>query len=60
MTSNATGNSIAGAGAPLSMTFEIWYDLPSLKKEAVVQITYTFQDNDGQAFQLTESFNVAP
>ena len=42
------------------MTFEIWYDLPSLKKEAVVQITYTFQDNDGATFQLTESFNVAP
>lgn len=60
VTMNATGNSVSGVNTPLSVSFEMWYDLPSLRKEAVVQVTYTFEDKDGTAFSLTESFNVAP
>ena len=57
---NATGNSFAAIGSPLSMTFELWYDLPSLRKESVVTLTYAFVDTDGTSFQKVVDFRVAP
>jgi hypothetical protein len=57
---NASGNSFAAVGSPLSMTFEVWYDLPSLRRESVVTLTFAFVDNDGTSFQESVDFRVAP
>ena len=56
----ATGNQFTAVGSPLSVTLETWYDLPSLRKECVVTLTYAFVDNDGTSFSRAVDFNVAP
>ena len=56
----ASGNQFAGINSPISLSFEVWYHLPSLRKESVVTLTYAFVDNDGTSFQRSVDFNVAP
>ena len=56
----ASGNQLAGVGSTVTMTFEIWYDLPSLRKESVVTLSYALVDTDGTSFQRTVDFRVAP
>jgi hypothetical protein len=56
----ATGNQFGAINSPIELTFEVWYDLPSLRKECVVTLTYAFVDNDGTSFQRIVDFNVAP
>ena len=57
---NATSNQLTAIGSPTTTTFEIWYDLPSLRKEAVVEVTFSFTDNDGTVFQKEREITVAP
>jgi hypothetical protein len=57
---SAGGNQLNQINQPVTAVFEIWYDLPSLRKEAVVQLTYTFTDDDGATFTKTEDVTVAP
>jgi len=57
---SASGNQVASVGAPITTTYEIWYDLPSLRKEAIVTVTFSFTDNDGQTYQKSEDFRIAP
>jgi hypothetical protein len=56
----ATGNQFGAINSPIELTFEVWYDLPSLRKECVVTLTYAFVDNDGTSFQRIVDFRVAP
>jgi len=56
----ASGNQFAAINSPISLTFEVWYDLPSLRKESVMTLTYGFVDNDGTSFQRVVDFKVAP
>ncbi len=60
VTLSASGNQFASTDAPITLAFEVWYDLPSLRKEAVVQVAASFVDNDGTAFQKTVDLRVAP
>jgi hypothetical protein len=60
ITLNATGNQLAATNSPVSLSFEVWYDLPSLRKEAVITVTFSFVDNDGVAFQKAVDVRVAP
>jgi hypothetical protein len=60
VTLSASGNQFAGINAPITLTFEAWYDLPSLRKEAVVQVAASFVDDDGSTFQKTVDIKVAP
>jgi hypothetical protein len=60
VTLSASGNTMSGTNTPITLNFEVWYDLPSLKKEAVIQVTVTFVDNDGTTFAKTADFKVAP
>jgi hypothetical protein len=60
VTLNATGNQLSGTNTPVSLAFEVWYDLPSLRKEAVITVAFSFLDNDGAAFQKTADIRVAP
>lgn len=57
---NASGNTFGAVNNPINMTLEVWYDLPSLRKEAVVTLTFTFQDDDGATFQKSQDIRVAP
>ena len=57
---SASGNQFTGVASPVSVSFEMWYDLPSLRKESVVTLTYAFVDNDGTSFQRAVDFRVAP
>lgn len=56
----ASGNQFGAINSPITLTFEVWYDLPSLRKECVVTLTYAFVDNDGTSFQRSVDFTVAP
>lgn len=57
---SASGNMFSNVNVPINMTFETWYDLPSLRREAVVTATFSFQDDDGKTFQKVEDIRVAP
>jgi hypothetical protein len=57
---SASSNQFPGITSPITLSFEMWYDLPSLRKESVVTLTYSFVDNDGTSFQRAVDFNVAP
>ena len=56
----ASGNQFGAINSPVTVSFEMWYDLPSLRKESVVTLTYAFVDNDGTSFQRAVDFKVAP
>lgn len=58
--SGASGNSFSAVGNAINISFEIWYDLPSLRREAVVTLTLAFADDDGATFQRTIDIQVAP
>jgi hypothetical protein len=60
VTLGATGNQFAAVGSPQSLTFEVWYDLPSLRQEAVITVSYSFVDNDGTSFEKSVDIKVAP
>ena len=60
VTLSATGNPMSATNTPVNLNFEIWYDLPSLRKEAVVQVSVSFVDNDGTTFAKTADFKIAP
>lgn len=57
---SATSNQFSGISSPITLAFEVWYDLPSLRKECVVTLTYSFVDNDGTGFSRSVDFRVAP
>lgn len=58
--SGATSSRFAGIDTSNSMTFDVWYDLPSLRKEALVTVTVAFKDADGVAFSKAIDVKIAP
>jgi hypothetical protein len=57
---SSSSNQLSGIDSPTTTTFEIWYDLPSLRKEAVVIVTFSLTDSDGTVFQKAREITVAP
>jgi hypothetical protein len=57
---SASSNQFPAIATPITLSFEMWYDLPSLRSESVVTLTYAFVDNDGTSFQRIVDFKVAP
>jgi hypothetical protein len=55
-----SNNEYSGVNSPINITFELWYDLPSLRREAVVQIAFSFSDRDGTTFTKQVDARVAP
>jgi hypothetical protein len=55
-----SGNRYTGASTSNSITFDIWYDLPNLRKEALVTVTIGLKDTDGRTFTKTFDVRVAP
>ena len=56
--SSASGNSLPARGRA-SVGFEVWYDLPNKGQEALVTVSFTFRDDDGNNFQDTVEIRVA-
>lgn len=56
----SSGSTFSAVGNAINMSFEIWYDLPSLRKEGIARVTLSFQDDDGVAFQKVEDIPIAP
>ncbi len=42
------------------MNFNVWYDLPNLKREALVTLALVMADNDGRTFSKTIDVQIAP
>lgn len=60
ITLSASGNQLATTDTPIHLSFEVWYDLPSLRKEAVVQLAVSFVDDDGTTWAKSVDLKVAP
>jgi hypothetical protein len=60
VTSQVSGNQFNGANETLTMYFDVWYDLPSLKKEALVTVTLTFADENNKSFSKNVQVRVNP
>jgi hypothetical protein len=56
----ATANEFPGVNSSINTTFDVWYDLPSLRKEALATVTLSFQDNEGKTFTKLVDVKVAP
>ena len=56
----ASSNRYTAINQTVTIFFEVWYDLPSLRREALVQVTLGFKDDDGVAFTKTYDVRVAP
>lgn len=52
----STGSTIGAVNGAITLTFQVWYDLPNLKKEALITESINFKDSGGQVF--TKSVNV--
>jgi hypothetical protein len=57
--SSASGNHI-GARGSAAVGFEVYYDLPNKGREALVTVSFSFVDDDGNTFTRTLGVKVAP
>lgn len=60
--SNASGNSFGGASTSVTMTYDIWYTLPSGGKEALITVSFSMTDDNGagKTFAKTATLTVNP
>ncbi len=58
--SNSTGSSFSGANSTLQMDFDVWYSLPSAKKEALVTVSFVLTDDDSVSFTKTVKVLINP
>lgn len=58
--SQTTGNRFVSANTQNTMTFDIWYDLPNLRKEAIVTVTLSLKDSENAAFTKTLDVRISP
>jgi hypothetical protein len=56
----ASSNRYASANAAVTIKLDVWYDLPSLRREALITVTMNFQDADGKGFSKAYDVRVAP
>ena len=55
-----SSNTFGAAGSTVNMNFNVWYDLPNLKREALVTVSLVFTDNVGATFSKSVEVSVAP
>jgi hypothetical protein len=53
-------NTFAGAGSTGNMNFNVWYDLPNLKREGLATVSLVFTDNVGASFSKSVEVPLAP
>jgi hypothetical protein len=57
--SSASGNRLAAHGSS-SIGFDVWYDLPNGGKEALITVSLSFRDDDGNTYSTTVQELVSP
>jgi hypothetical protein len=55
-----TGSRFAAANTSNSLTFDVWYDFPNLKREALMTLTIAMKDADGRTFTKVHEVRVSP
>jgi hypothetical protein len=60
VTSQVSSNQFHGPNQPVTMVFDIYYDLPNLRKEALVSVTLSFTSDNGKAFTKVVDVKVNP
>jgi hypothetical protein len=50
----------AASSSSNTITFDVWYDLPNLRKEALMTVTVAIKDADGRTFTKVKEVRVAP
>jgi hypothetical protein len=53
-------NRYGSPNSSVTVKLDVWYDLPSLRREALITVTMSFQDADGKAFSKAYDVRVAP
>jgi hypothetical protein len=56
----ASANRFPNVNSNVNIIFDVWYDLPSLRREALVSINLAFKDNDDKTFSKVYDVRVAP
>ena len=56
----SSGNQFTAINTDLTVTFDVWYDLPNLRREALIKALLTFVDDDGVSFTKIVEVLVAP
>ena len=56
----ASSNRFPAANSTSTMSFDVWYDLPSLRREALVTVSLALRDADGKTFTKNVEVRVAP
>jgi hypothetical protein len=57
---DSTGNSYGSSNTANGFTIDLWYDLPSLRKEALITVVVGLVDDDGRTFQKSIEVKVNP
>jgi hypothetical protein len=55
---SSTSNKFAGVNTTITMTFDVWYDLPNLQKEALASVIISCTDDDGVSFSKTVTVKI--
>jgi hypothetical protein len=58
--SQTSGNRYNSAPSSHTITFDVWYDNPNLRKEALITVTVGLKDSDGMTFSKTYDVRVSP
>jgi hypothetical protein len=58
--SQSSSNRFTAIGGTVTMTFDVWYDLPNLRREALVNVTLGFRDDDTFSFTEVVPVKVGP
>jgi multisubunit Na+/H+ antiporter MnhF subunit len=56
----SSGNRFAAANTANNFMLDVWYDLPSLRREALITVTIGLKDSENRAFTKTIDVKVAP
>ena len=57
---SSTGSTFSAVNTSQTTNLTVWYTLPNALREALVAVSFAFQDNDGVSFTKTVDVQVAP
>lgn len=55
-----SSNTMSGIDQTVNLDFDVWYDLPNLRREALVTVVLSFSDNNSRTFSRSVEIRVAP
>ena len=56
----ASTNTFTAANTTVTLNFDVWYDLPNLRRESLVTVTLNFADESGVTFSRSVEVRVSP